>query len=191
MFKNIENFIDSLDYEQSNPNYYIIYKSIIDEFYSDKDSSIYKINFVFYDKFNIDPKNFNEISKLCEQRIGQTKFRSDIINFYNCCVISGDDADICQACHIIPYSDSKFNHVNNGLLLNYNLHHLFDSNLIFFKFLNSIDDKYDQYSLIISDEILCKSTYKNYHTYHNQIIKINKNSKEFLDTKYAMSLAKS
>ena len=186
MFKNIENFIDSLEFDTSNSNYYIIYKSIIDEFYSDKDSSIQKINFVFYDKFNIDPKNFNETSKLCEQRIGQTKFRADIINFYNCCIISGDDADICQACHIIPYSDSKFNHLNNGLLLNYNLHHLFDSNLIFFKFLNSFDDKYDQYILIISDKILCKNTYKNYHAYHNQIVKINKNSKVFFDTKYAM-----
>lgn len=181
MLNNIKNFIDTLDEYNMNikPNYYSIYKKIIDKFYTDKDDSIYKINFVFYDKFKIQPENFIDILRLCNERIGQTKFRTDVINFYNNCIISGDDSIICQACHILPYSETKFNHIDNGLLLNYNLHHLFDSHLITFKFKENLNDIYDLYFVVISVKILNKKTFTNFKKYNNKIVKINVNSKMF------------
>ena len=53
MLEKIENYIQIFIANNTNINHYDIYKSLIDKFYSDKDSSIYKINFVFYDKFKI------------------------------------------------------------------------------------------------------------------------------------------
>ena len=134
MLEKIENYIQTFIINGNNINYYNIYQSLINKFYSDKDSSIYKINFVFYDKFKIEPTNFEPTKILCEERIGQTKFRKDLIDFYGHCIISADDSEICQACHIIPFSETKYNHIDNGLLLNYNLHHLFDSLSKFLKF---------------------------------------------------------
>ena len=132
MLQQIQKYIDSIDIVNNEQNYNIIYNFLIQEFYSDKDSSIDKINFVFYDKFKIKPETFSSTYKLCNDRIGQTKFRNDLVNFYNYCIIIGDDSFICQDCHILPYSETKFNILDNGLLLNYNFHHLFDSFLISF-----------------------------------------------------------
>ena len=61
MLEKIENYIQTFS-NDNNINHYNIYQSLINKFYSDKDSSIYKINFVFYDKFNIEPSNF-ELTK--------------------------------------------------------------------------------------------------------------------------------
>lgn len=186
MLNDIKNFIDlqSIKNDDAPINYYLIYKKIIDKFYTDEDDSIYKINFVFYDKFKIQPENFVDTLGLCNARIGQTKFRTDVVNFYHTCIISGDDSTICQACHIIPYSETKFNHIDNGLLLNYNLHHLYDSFLIGFKFKENLNDIYDLYFIVISEKILNKKTFSNYKKYNNKIIKINVGSKFFLEQNY-------
>ena len=188
MLKNIENYIQTLDINVKNINYLYIYETLINKFYSDKDSSINKINFVFYDKFGIEVNNFESTKKLCEERIGQTKFRNDLINFYKCCIISGDDSDICQACHIIPFSETKLNCYTNGLLLNYNFHYLFDSFLIGFKYIDLCDNIYDKYQVILSDKIKSKQSYKNYLIYDNIIVKINKESKQFLNIRYEQFL---
>ncbi len=190
MLKQIQQFIESLDIDFNKPNYYIIYKLIIQEFYSDKDLSIDKINFVFYDKFKIKPETFHSTYRLCNDRIGQTKFRNDLVNFYNFCIITQDDSFICQACHILPYSETKFNHLDNGLLLNYNFHHLFDSFLISFKFFKSFNDTFDLYYVVFSKHILNKNTYANFIKYNNNIVKININSKSFLDISYTNFLSK-
>lgn len=186
MLYDIKNYINSQSEknDKSSINYYLIYKKIIDKFYSDKDDSIYKINFVFYDKFKIQPENFVDTLGLCNERIGQTKFRTDIVNFYSCCIISEDDPIICQACHIVPYSETKFNHIDNGLLLNYNLHHLYDLFLITFKFKENINDTYNLYFVVISEKILNKKSFSNYIKFNNKIVKINANSKNFLEQNY-------
>ena len=181
-----EHLINTHDITDTN-NYHIIYKLLIDEFYYDKDTSIYKINFVFYDKFNIDPTSCdlsNKLNKLCNERIGQTIFRNNLIKLYTRCIISDDDADVCQACHIIPYSETQNNDINNGLLLNYNLHHLFDNFVISFKYLSNLDNLFDVYAVIFSEKIKGKETYKNFLIYNDKLVKINKNSKKNLDIKY-------
>ena len=116
--------------------------------------------------------------------MGQTKFRSDVVNFYHTCIVSGDDSIICQACHIIPYSETKFNHIDNGLLLNYNLHHLFDLFLIGFKFKENLNDEHDLYFVVISEKILNKKTFSNYKKYNNKIVRMNVGSKNFLEQNY-------
>lgn len=181
MLIDIKKYIETMG--DTNLDYFTIYKSLIDKFYSVKNESIYEINFVFYDKFKIQPENHIDTSKLCINRLGQTKFRQEVVNFYNNCIITGDDNIICQACHILPYSETKYNHVDNGLLLNYNFHQLFDSFLISFKFKEKFDDIFDLYYVVISSKIINKHTFSNYKIYNDKVVKINTNSKNFLKKK--------
>lgn len=66
------------------------------------------------------------IIKPTNYRIEQTDFREKLINKYTSCVITKNPVFICQACHIRPYSQSKNNDIDNGLLLSAELHITFD-----------------------------------------------------------------
>ena len=105
-----------------------LYNKLINKFYNNKDNSIYIINFIIYDKLKYYPFNsYNpDIIKLAKERMGQTEFRSNIITRDKVCIISGDDAEICEACHIIPYNECKNYNTNNGILLTASLHKMFD-----------------------------------------------------------------
>ena len=64
------------------------------------------------------------------KRTGQELFRKKLIERYKVCIITGSNAIVCQACHIIPYSESNkedIYNIDNGLLMTYNLHVLFDN----------------------------------------------------------------
>ena len=65
---------------------------------------------------------------LVEARPEQSKFRRDILNAYNnrCCVTGYQVEDALQAAHIIDYSKSKDNSIDNGLCLRADIHILFD-----------------------------------------------------------------
>ncbi len=83
-----------------------------------------------------EPTNREEAKKrICVsilQRRGQPKFREDLLKAYDSkCAITGWDAqEALEAAHIIPYSETKNNHLSNGLLLRADLHTLFDLSLI-------------------------------------------------------------
>ena len=56
----------------------------------------------------------------------QNYYREGIINRYRKCIISGMHMEVCDACHIIPFSESENFDIDNGILLNLVLHKLFD-----------------------------------------------------------------
>ena len=56
----------------------------------------------------------------------QNIYRMAIIQRYNKCIISNYDEEVCEASHIIPFSEIHNFDINNGLLLNNILHKLFD-----------------------------------------------------------------
>ena len=60
----------------------------------------------------------------------QEEYRTKLINRFDKCIISGMFNDVCEAAHIVPFSESddqvSFD-INNGLLLNRILHKLFDN----------------------------------------------------------------
>jgi len=64
-------------------------------------------------------------------RTNSIEFRKDIISKYKHCPFTNLCSNICEAAHILPYSDcigeEKYN-VNNGILLSPNLHKMFDKN---------------------------------------------------------------
>jgi putative restriction endonuclease len=65
-------------------------------------------------------------------RQGQQEFRQNLLEAYGGqCAISGCRvAAVLEAAHIIPYSGSHTNHVQNGMLLRADLHTLFDLGLL-------------------------------------------------------------
>ena len=56
----------------------------------------------------------------------QSMYRKAIIQRFNNCIISNYDNEICEASHIIPFSESNNFDIDNGILLNNILHKLFD-----------------------------------------------------------------
>jgi len=133
------------------------------------------LNFIFYDKFNFEyDKNEDiEINKqLRDDRDGQEEFRNNLVELDQHCIISEDDPDICQACHIIPYCESNSYDINNGILLNLILHNMFDKFYLSFEFIKNIDNNYDEYKVILSDKIKDKPSYQNYKCYDNKIVQI-------------------
>ncbi len=62
-----------------------------------------------------------------ELRLSQSEFKKLLVDKYGSkCVVSGNPVEI-QACHIIDHADGGLSDVNNGLLLENNLHYTFDN----------------------------------------------------------------
>lgn len=159
-------------------NYDKLYDLLINKFKSEIE--LLEIKFILYDKFSY--KNINK--KLRIQRDEQEEFREKLIELDKKCIISNDDPEQCQACHIIPLCESKSYDINNGILLNFNLHNMFDRYKLGFKFIKNIDKQFDSYQIILSDKIKDKSGYENYKIYDNKEIKIRKGCRKNLQQKY-------
>lgn len=132
--------------------------------------------FVIYDVYKYVPtENIIEEKK---KRQYQSKFRKDLIKKYKQCIISNDDEDLCEASHIIPFSESDHTQmydINNGLLLSSTLHKMFDDYLLTI-------NKDGQ--IILSNNILNKKSYKNYHKYNGMNIKLNNDTLKNLQIHY-------
>jgi hypothetical protein len=136
--------------------------------------TIEEINFAFYDLFNIDIDDVNELLEERIKRVKQTEFRNELINRDKNCIISGEPSDICEAAHIIPYNECKNFDVNNGLLLNASLHKLFDK----YKF--SINPK--TLEITFDKSLLNNNSYINYTKYHG--VKLNLTKKIIKNLEY-------
>jgi predicted restriction endonuclease len=144
-----------------------IYESAIVKY--DKDI----VNLIMCDQFNyIHSETKQESTTLRINRIGQKDFRSALIDRYMGCVVTGDEPDLCEACHIIPYSESKNCDVDNGLLMTATFHKLFDT------YRMTIDSATSK--VRISNSMPTR-TYNNYKVYDNQVIRgLSKITKDYL-----------
>ena len=113
------------------------------------------------------------------KRTFQTKFRKNLIKKYGSCIITKKHESICQASHIIPYSESEENKrydTNNGLLLCAELHILFDNN----KWTVNPDGK-----VIMSDHIMkSDSGFEEYKKYNGMQLNLDKLTMENLMIRY-------
>lgn len=57
----------------------------------------------------------------------QSEYRNKLVERFKYCLISNLHPNLCEACHIIPFSKCENFYIENGLLLNPILHKLFDS----------------------------------------------------------------
>jgi len=77
----------------------------------------------------ISQPNYAQRSILIRQ--GQPEFRDGLYALYGKCMVTGCvDKQVLEACHIVPYSQSHDNSLENGLLLRADIHTLFDRKLI-------------------------------------------------------------
>ena len=79
---------------------------------------------------NIIEKNNNSVFIITNTPVRnpelQNIYREAIVKRFNKCIVSGWDNEVCEAAHIVPFSESKSFDIDNGLLLNSVLHKLFD-----------------------------------------------------------------
>jgi hypothetical protein len=134
------------------------------------------VDFAMFDLFGYEYKKYEEK----EKRQCQALFREELEERYKRCIISNASVKNCQACHIVPFSEceekDKYN-VNNGLLLRYDLHNLFDS--------GHLKINPDTLCVELSKEILeDENDSKIYGEYHNKKIKINSKNIPFLKKIY-------
>jgi predicted restriction endonuclease len=64
------------------------------------------------------------------KRIGQGKFRDQLIDRHEICVIDPENNNLvrmCEACHIIPVNEFNDYNIDNGILLGRIFHGFFDS----------------------------------------------------------------
>lgn len=97
---------------------------------------------------------------------------------YKYCIISNDNKKLCEASHIIPFSGSdhtQMYNVNNGLLLSSTSHKMFDDYLL------TIDNNG---TIILSNVVLNKKSYKNYHKYNGMQVKLNNETLKNLQIHY-------
>lgn len=73
--------------------------------------------------------NYLKTEKLYIDRTPQEEFRNKLIEKYKSCVVTGNDPDECEACHIISLNDSYNFDIDNGLLLSSSLHTTFDKHI--------------------------------------------------------------
>jgi len=96
-----------------------IYNDMLNSNYSIDDIKLY-----FLIEHNIDILDLQQELKL--NRLGQNHFRKCILaRFNNRCLISNSEYSL-EACHIIPYADSRNMSIDNGILLSSSYHKLFD-----------------------------------------------------------------
>lgn len=118
-------------------------------------------------------------------RLHAHKFRLDVISRYGSCIVTSKPAIICEAAHIVPYSESNYldsYSVNNGLLLCRDLHVLFDTRPDLF----SINP--ESFQVVFSDDFMNDPQFLDYHKYQNKKLKINPKSARYLRDKYHMLL---
>mgnify|MGYP001179765974 CR=1 FL=1 len=100
----------------------------------------------------------NPLKKIIRKRhrYGQRKFRDKLIKKYDSkCALLGIHSSLCDAAHILPYSDCENSNdkydVNNGILLSATLHKAYDRNYFWIDE-NSCQIKIN-YSALAKDEI--------------------------------------
>lgn len=123
----LEDYLDNYENKELSSSIYKMYKD-----FNYEDDELYQIDleFMLNNIYNI--KIIEEpILEIRKKRINQSEFRKKIIErFNNKCIITGNDCiDELEACHIIPVATNDDYSIDNGLLLEKNIHCTFDKYL--------------------------------------------------------------
>ncbi len=148
----------------------------------DDEITIETLLFIAYDIYKYNPTK--QIIEGKVKRQFQKRFSNQVKKKYKNCIITEDDADMCEACHIVPFAESdnsnKYN-VNNGIFLTGGLHTLFDKHKLSINKLGIVT---------LSNEMLSKKSFKNYHKYHGMQLKLDKETLKNIAVHYDLFLEK-
>lgn len=156
MFDIIEKYLDKYS---STMDYTTLYDKAVKKF-GDDITNIHIINFIMYDKYDFFIYGQDNIT-LANSRIRQNDFRKTIIMRDKKCIITDSHDSLCEACHIIPYKDSKNYYNSNGILLDRVCHKMFDEYKLSFN-----GDR-----VVLRDDIINSPGYEKYQ-YNNKKVKI-------------------
>lgn len=121
----------------------------------------------------------DHINSLIRDRSQQNKFRNAIIARDKRCIITGIGYEICEACHIIPFSSGNENQKfdpDNGILLECGLHKLFD---MFWMSINPSTS-----TVHFNKQILEDPDYKQLCVYENKYVTLTDRTKIYLKNHY-------
>jgi hypothetical protein len=115
----IENILD---------NYTQIHLSLFDNYsnfgYPSKETLYVDLDFLVNNIYHTTLIDSNNI------RLSQEEFRKELLNKYNKCIISDNDCyHELEACHIVEVHNGGDYLINNGIILQANLHNTFDKYL--------------------------------------------------------------
>lgn len=115
----LENYLDMYNNKELCSSIYSMYKKFN---YDDEDIYHIDLDFMLNNIYNI------KIVEQCHKRMGQKEFKRKILELYNnkCIVTDNDCTEELEAAHIIPVSEEEDYSLDNGLLLERNIHVTFD-----------------------------------------------------------------
>jgi predicted restriction endonuclease len=115
----LENYLDNYDNKELCSSIYSMYKKFD---YDDEDIYHMDLDFLLNNIYNI------KIIEERHKRMGQQEFKKKILELYNNkCIVTGNNCcEELEAAHIIPVSEEEDYSLDNGLLLERNIHVTFD-----------------------------------------------------------------
>jgi predicted restriction endonuclease len=115
----LENYLDMYNNKELCSSIDSMYKKFN---YDDEDIYHIDLDFMLNNIYNI------KIVEQRHKRMGQKEFKKEILELYNNkCVVTGNDClEELEAAHIIPVSEEEDYSLDNGLLLERNIHVTFD-----------------------------------------------------------------
>lgn len=124
MISNIENYLLQNKEKIINYNIYDNYKIFN---YDNKELFTLHLDFLLNNLYkDIKIKEIN----ISNKRLNQDEFRNLLLNKYKKCIITNNECiDELEACHIIELKNGGKCDINNGLLLERNIHATFDKNI--------------------------------------------------------------
>lgn len=167
----LEDFLDNYDNQELSSNIFTMYKEFK---YDDDELFQIDLEFLLNNIYNI------KIVESKTKRMGQEEFRQLLLErFNNRCIVSGNDCSIeLEACHIIPVATNEDYSLENGLLLERNIHNTFD------KYYWSINP--DTFQIEILNDINIGSIRK----YQNIKLSLHDDMKDYLREHYDIFMSK-
>ncbi len=148
---------------------YLLYKHLTSKYWKED------VDLLMYEQFQYECNN-----ELSNKRTKQDKFRKELIDRYQKCIITGNGILICEACHIKPHfvcdDDEKYD-VDNGLLMDSSFHKLFDI------FMISINPQTHQLEI---NNKLSKNEYSFVYQHKNKLIDVPKTCNNYLQYHYKL-----
>jgi predicted restriction endonuclease len=167
----LEDFLDSYDNKELSSNIFSRYKEFD---YDDNESFQIDLEFLLNNIYNI------KIVESKIKRVGQVDFRQLLLErFNNRCIVTGNDCPHeLEACHIIPVAINEDYSLENGLLLERNIHNTFD------KYYWSINP--DTFQIKILNNVNIGSIKK----YQNMKLSLHDDMKDYLREHYNIFMSK-
>jgi predicted restriction endonuclease len=116
----LEDYLDNYENKELPSSIYTMHN---DFGYNDEELYQIDLEFMLNNIYNIKIIE-TPVLEIRKKRINQSEFRKKIIErFNNKCIITGNDCiDELEACHIIPVATNEDYSIDNGLLLEKNIH---------------------------------------------------------------------